>query len=193
MRPTSGGRSADRNDERGAHSDRMSAEAGWYHAEGDGAGLVRYWNGAGWIGEAVGTPGEVPPPTAAAVPAENWFVRLISPSGRVNRKTYAASSFGISVLYVVGVVACVAIALTGWTEPAIAMLMLLLFVFVPFAGWLFIATSSKRLHDQGMSAWWLLMTIVPFGGPVLSLLCLLAPGTAGPNRHGPEPGPGVRL
>lgn len=34
----------------------MSTEAGWYHAEGDPTGTVRYWDGAQWVGQAIAAP-----------------------------------------------------------------------------------------------------------------------------------------
>lgn len=39
--------------------------AGWMHAQGDPAGTVRYWNGAGWQGEPqpVGPPPQTPMPS----------------------------------------------------------------------------------------------------------------------------------
>lgn len=50
-----------------------SAQAGWYAAQGDPPGTLRYWNGSAWIGEpvpgnAVGEPGA----TATETPAVEW-------------------------------------------------------------------------------------------------------------------------
>lgn len=39
------------------------AEPGWYHAEGDEPGTLRYWNGASWVGDPV--PGNSPTGSSA--------------------------------------------------------------------------------------------------------------------------------
>ncbi|MDV6331819.1 DUF805 domain-containing protein [Asticcacaulis sp. 201] len=46
--------------------------------------------------------------------------------------------------------------------------------------------AFRRLHDTNRSAWWLLLSFVPFGGiAILVFLCL--PGTSGPNKYGAGP------
>jgi uncharacterized membrane protein YhaH (DUF805 family) len=70
-----------------------------------------------------------------------------------------------------------------------------------------IAALARRLHDTDRSAWWILLPIAPIPvlvvavspllaviavaailvGFVVVLLMAAAPGTAGPNRFGPEP------
>ena len=42
----------------------------------------------------------------------------------------------------------------------------------------------RRLHDANHSAWWWLISFVPFGGIVL-LVFFATPGTEGDNRFGP--------
>ena len=170
----------------------MSTAAGWYHAEGDPPNQIRYWNGTAWTGEPVAAP-TAETPSAQAAASGNWFVRLVSPTGRVNRQTYFLTELAVAVLYTFGGIALIAIALGGLETPAIALLFIFIYVLMPFALWLFIATTSKRLHDQGSSAMWLLVILVPFGGPILNLICLVAPGNAGPNVHGSDPGPGFHL
>lgn len=49
-----------------------------------------------------------------------------------------------------------------------------------------LAVSVRRLHDSDRSGWWLLLNLIPFGGLVILVFSLLD-GTAGPNRHGPDP------
>ena len=46
-----------------------------------------------------------------------------------------------------------------------------------------LAVTARRLHDTDRSGWWILIGIVPFGGLILLIMCVL-PGTAGPNRYG---------
>jgi uncharacterized membrane protein YhaH (DUF805 family) len=54
------------------------------------------------------------------------------------------------------------------------------------------AVAVRRLHDIGLSGWWLLSAGVPI--PVVDILvvgaqvyCFARPGTAGDNRYGPDP------
>jgi uncharacterized membrane protein YhaH (DUF805 family) len=54
------------------------------------------------------------------------------------------------------------------------------------------AVAVRRLHDIGLSGWWLVSAAAPV--PVLDLLivgaqvvCFAKPGTEGPNRYGPDP------
>jgi uncharacterized membrane protein YhaH (DUF805 family)/RNA polymerase subunit RPABC4/transcription elongation factor Spt4 len=50
--------------------------------------------------------------------------------------------------------------------------------------WTGTALASKRLHDQGRSAWFLLVLLVP----IFNLVMLSLSGTSRPNRYGPAPG-----
>jgi uncharacterized membrane protein YhaH (DUF805 family) len=57
-----------------------------------------------------------------------------------------------------------------------------------------IAVTVRRFHDRDMSGWWYLgfivASIIPLVGFVatIALIVLMAlPGTAGPNRFGPDP------
>lgn len=47
-----------------------------------------------------------------------------------------------------------------------------------------LAVTARRLHDKGLTAWLLLLFVLPFGGLALLILCAL-PGDAGENSHGP--------
>ncbi|MBM3956868.1 MAG: DUF805 domain-containing protein [Gemmatimonadetes bacterium] len=46
----------------------------------------------------------------------------------------------------------------------------------------------RRFHDLDQSGWMALLALVPFVNLVTFFVLLLAPGTPGPNRYGPEPG-----
>lgn len=48
-----------------------------------------------------------------------------------------------------------------------------------------LAAQSRRLHDIGQPAWWLLLHPLGLGAVVLAM-CLLR-GQPGSNRHGPDP------
>lgn len=49
-----------------------------------------------------------------------------------------------------------------------------------------LAVTVRRLHDQDMSGWLALLKLAPMGDFVLFIFMFL-PGTAGTNRHGPDP------
>jgi uncharacterized membrane protein YhaH (DUF805 family) len=48
----------------------------------------------------------------------------------------------------------------------------------------------RRLHDTDRSAWWILLSLVPFGSIVLLVFTCLD-STPGPNKYGPRPGRNV--
>jgi len=69
--------------------------------------------------------------------------------------------------------------------PALAVLgiigLIMLVFFFPILSLIF-----RRLHDSDKSAWFLLLSFVPFGGFVLLVFYCL-PGTQGPNQFGDDP------
>ena len=57
-----------------------------------------------------------------------------------------------------------------------------------------IAVTVRRLHDRDMSGWWYLgffiagfIPLINFVSGIAFLVLMLLPGTAGPNRFGPDP------
>lgn len=50
-----------------------------------------------------------------------------------------------------------------------------------------ICVAGRRLHDRDMSAWWLLIGLIPLIGWLVLLYFYVMPGTPGPNRFGPDP------
>jgi len=77
---------------------------------------------------------------------------------------------------------------------AITAVMLLVFlwalaIFIPS-----IAVAVRRLHDRNLSGWWYLGVVIASLLPVIGFIVSIAflvvmalPGTAGPNRFGPDP------
>ena len=83
------------------------------------------------------------------------------------------------------------LAIYGWMYGGVGMLLALwtLATFVPN-----IALNVRRLHDRDMSGWWLLGFFVGMIIPIINIVASIAylvfmflPGTAGPNRFGPDP------
>ena len=69
--------------------------------------------------------------------------------------------------------------------------------FIPVIGWILrlaillpsLSVQVRRLHDMERSAWWLLLLVPPITiiGVFILLIMSIFPGTAGPNRYGPDP------
>jgi len=65
--------------------------------------------------------------------------------------------------------------------PEVIVWLYLLLMIVP--SW---SVSVRRLHDSDKSGWWLVLSLIPFGGLILFLFFVID-GTPGPNRYGPDP------
>jgi uncharacterized membrane protein YhaH (DUF805 family) len=54
--------------------------------------------------------------------------------------------------------------------------------------WPGLAINIKRWHDRDKSGWWILISLIPFVGPIWALVEVgFLPGTPGPNQYGPDP------
>ncbi len=62
---------------------------------------------------------------------------------------------------------------------AFLMLIYYLAMIIPF-----ISVTTRRLHDIGLSAWWLLAIFIPLAGGIFMTICALIPGHANVNRFG---------
>ncbi|MBT8414308.1 MAG: DUF805 domain-containing protein [Boseongicola sp.] len=51
----------------------------------------------------------------------------------------------------------------------------------------FITAGARRLHDRDMSAWWMLLLVIPLIGSIALIILYVLPGTNGPNRFGADP------
>lgn len=142
-----------------------------------------------------------------AVEISAWF----DPRGRLSRRAYGR--LVIRLALVSATLFCVAIALAaqGWRTPAFAALAA---VGVPWLASL--ALTIRRLHDRGLSGWWLSLSLAltalsfvpverqadayPVAVVIYTLVIVAATvwflietfgrrGDAGSNRYGPEPTP----
>ena len=137
---------------------------------------------------------------------------LFSFQGRISRQPYWLTSIAMIAL-TVSIWSILALG-SGSILPADAgglggVTLLLLASYVPFV-WIALAVGTKRLHDRGKSAWWLLPfyalpSIIDGAGSyaggmemlfTLASLALtiwavvelgLLRGAAGPNAYGPDP------
>ncbi|MCF2922020.1 DUF805 domain-containing protein, partial [Pseudoalteromonas sp. APAL1] len=86
---------------------------------------------------------------------------LFSFNGRIPRKTYWFSVLGmIAASFVLMFIAAL---LSGGSESAISIIMLILYV--PLI-WCSLAIQIKRWHDRNKSGWWVLIGFVPVIGGI---------------------------
>ncbi|PPU42086.1 DUF805 domain-containing protein [Xanthomonas arboricola] len=94
------------------------------------------------------------------------------------------------VLLVLGSLFGIAVALMGgengpgalaWLVVAV-MVIVVLALIVPS-----IAVTVRRLHDQGKSGWFYLISLVPYVGGFIVLVFMCLEGTPGPNEYGENP------
>lgn len=69
-----------------------------------------------------------------------------------------------------------ALARADGAGPAIGVACLLI-------GTVILVESIRRLHDRGMSGWWVVLFLVPFMWMVMGAIR----GQRGPNKYGPDP------
>lgn len=97
-------------------------------------------------------------------------------SGRARRSEYWFFFLG----YMLAAIVVEIIDAVLGTAPIITGL-LVLGLFIPS-----LAAAVRRLHDTGRSGWWLLISIIPFGGFVV-LFFLVSDGESATNQYGPSP------
>lgn len=96
--------------------------------------------------------------------------------GRISRATWFARLLALTLF-------CTAFGMLAEWAFASAGAALVAFVFV----WCAAAVSAQRLHDCGVSGWWLLALLFPVIGPAWLAWQLLRRGEAGPNAYGDNP------
>ncbi|NDY92968.1 DUF805 domain-containing protein [Ideonella livida] len=99
--------------------------------------------------------------------------------GRLNRKSYLAGGL-LSITVLLGGLMLLALA------PG-AVMLLLNAVLLVLVGVMGLRMTALRLHDVNLSAWWLLLTLVPTVGQIFSFALAIWPGTEGDNDYGPPP------
>jgi len=50
-----------------------------------------------------------------------------------------------------------------------------------------VSVGVRRLHDIGLSGWWLWINLIPMVGPLVLLTMMARKGHAGDNAYGPDP------
>lgn len=102
--------------------------------------------------------------------SQNKFFELFSIRGRYGRGRFWA-------VYVAVIALSLIAGLLGWL--AIPYLLVL--------SWVSFSAMAKRFHDRGKSAWWTLISFIPFVGSIWILVdCGILAGQAGDNKYGPS-------
>lgn len=50
-----------------------------------------------------------------------------------------------------------------------------------------VSVAVRRLHDIGLSGWWVWINLIPMVGPLVLLAMMARKGHAGDNAYGPDP------
>ena len=109
---------------------------------------------------------------AIRLAVQNSFVY----QGRASRSAYWWFALVMAIAYVI----VLAIGVASGSGAVLGILYSLFAVGVLLVG---LSLSVRRMHDTNRSGWWLLLSLIPFGGLVVLVFSLL-PGTPGPNRFG---------
>lgn len=106
-------------------------------------------------------------------------------SGRRNRQSYILLMLAqLGALIGLAVVAGVAVAVADTVAPLSFLLFALVvigFIAVCISGW---ASGSQRIRDFSQSGVWILLTLVPYVGWIVSLAIMFVPSTPGENKYG---------
>jgi uncharacterized membrane protein YhaH (DUF805 family) len=124
----------------------------------------------------------------------NWYIdvlrRYAQFDGRARRTEYWMFTLFNALIYMAYCIfAVLVVAVLGHHgDSPMAMV-----VFAPI--WLYalavlvpgLAVTVRRLHDQGKSGWWILISLVPFVGGLVLLIFMCMDSEPGPNVYGPNP------
>ena len=119
--------------------------------------------------------------------------------GRISRRSYWL--FGFIPMACIGLVLGIGLGIARmYASPTTGLALALVMAF--FVIWISVAVHAKRLHDIGLSAWWIVIfafvslvvayaTYSLFIAQISSLAIWMVvgtlPGTSGTNRFGPDP------
>ena len=117
----------------------------------------------------------------------NWYVKVLKNyavfSGRARRKEYWMF---VLFNFIFSVIAIILDNILGLAFENVGYgpiyLLYCLAVFIPG-----LAVSVRRLHDIGKSGWFILISLIPFIGPIWLLVLMCTDSEPGENDYGPNP------
>jgi uncharacterized membrane protein YhaH (DUF805 family) len=117
-------------------------------------------------------------------------------TGRASRKEYWMTVlwYAISVLIsgAVAILLKLPMGLPFFVQEVILgwlfyLIIIALTLYVMCSFFVFLSLGVRRIHDIGLSGWWMLITLVPFIGGIVVFIFTLIKGNAGDNKYGPDP------
>lgn len=114
-------------------------------------------------------------------------------SGRSRRKEYWMYSLMQGLIYVVLFGLIVASGYEWGNGNPLAdnwrLLTSIILLIVVYLAFLIptIAVTVRRLHDQNLSGWFILLTLIPWVGGIIIFVFMCLPGTVGGNNYGDDP------
>jgi uncharacterized membrane protein YhaH (DUF805 family) len=117
---------------------------------------------------------------------ETCFRKYVVFSGRARRSEYwwFVLFYGLVYGAILLLTFIPAVIRTGAGLASLAVLFLVLVLFASLVP--MIAVSVRRLHDTGLSAWWVLLSLIPIANLAMIPLCLQDSST-NVNKYGPPP------
>ena len=115
------------------------------------------------------------------------FENLFKTNGRLNRLRYFKRSIGIFLLYVILLIATVAIFAdpsSGDVAATGIIVCIVLSILFPIGS---ICLTIRRLHDLNLTGWLCLLMTVPAVNTAFWIYTTFAPGTFGANQYGGDP------
>jgi uncharacterized membrane protein YhaH (DUF805 family) len=116
-----------------------------------------------------------------------WYLEVLKKyavfSGRARRKEYwMFVLFNVIISIVLSVIDQLIGTCNGTTGYGLLSGIYSLAVLLPSLG-----VAVRRLHDTDRSGWWILIALVPIVGFIILIVFTAMEGTAGDNKHGPDP------
>ena len=113
------------------------------------------------------------------------FQEVFKFSGRRNRQSYILLALAqLGAFIGLGIVGIIAAAIADTVEPLSYLLFFGVFVGFVAVAWSAWASGSQRIRDFGQSGVWILLTLVPYVGWIVSLAIMFIPSTVGENKYG---------
>lgn len=114
--------------------------------------------------------------------------------GRSQRQEYWMFVLFETLLFIFGLAIMLTVAVVETSGPktdqfpAGAMIIILLLILLYLAFFIpMLAVQVRRMHDQDLSGWFVLLGFIPYVGWLIMLVFMCIDGTPGPNRFGPDP------
>lgn len=104
-------------------------------------------------------------------------------SGRASRREYWLFTIFQNLLqFAIFITAGISSSFIGMIAAVSLYGVVILFMLIPG-----LAVTVRRCHDTGRSGWWILISLIPFVGPLILLVTLCSASQPGSNQYGDNP------